>query len=147
MDWHEVQTGIEGYYEEVTTSVNRDRFLKNKCNPFRSANITGRMMYFLESKIITKTDINPSKAAAKNRSELRQSVEDEEEEKMMLEFNNSFTKNKTFYDPSLLVGLELQHEELKRSGSRREEDQNQQEEEVKDDGDEDCDSLDYLLNS
>jgi len=71
------------------------------------------MMYFLESKIITKIDIN-------SRSDLRQSVEDEEVEKMMLEFNNSFTKNKSFYDLSLLVGLELQHEELKIIGSWRE---------------------------
>ena len=90
----------------------RDRFLKNKCDPFRTENITGRVLYFLQYGIIKPSDINPKMAAGKNSIGRIQSVEDEEEERMMLEFNNSFTSKKTSYDPTLLVGLVAVRDEL-----------------------------------
>ena len=93
MKWDEVQAGIKGYYNEVRVCVIRERFLKNKCDPFRTANITGRVLYFLEYGIIKPSDINPKMSAGKNSIGRIQSVEDEEEERMMLEFNNSFTSN------------------------------------------------------
>lgn len=86
--------------------MNRDRFLKGKCNPFRAANIAGRMPFFLHYKVIKKSDINPTSDTDKKMRRLAHLVGDDEEEKMMLEFNDSFTKNKTCYDPSLLVGVE-----------------------------------------
>ena len=113
MKWDEVQAGIKGYYNEVRACVIRDRYLKNKCDPFRTENITGRVLYFLEYGNIKQSDINPKIAAGKNSIGRIQSVEDEEEERMMLEFNNSFTTSKkTSYDPSLLVGLVAVRDEL-----------------------------------
>jgi len=88
-DWHEVQTGIKGYYDEVRTCFYCDRFIKNKCNQYYWKDAV-----LFRKQIITKTDSNPNKAAAKNRSKLCRSVEDDEEEKRILEFNNRFSQKK-----------------------------------------------------
>ena len=106
-EWNEVQVGINGYYKEVRSVVIKDRFLKGKCDPFRAANITSRKPFFLHYKVIKKSDINPNRDTAKKTRGLAHLLDDHEaeEEKMMLEFNNSFTKNKTCYDPLLLVGV------------------------------------------
>ena len=85
-----------------------DRFHKGNCNPFRAANITGRKPFFLHYKVIKKSDINPIRDSAKKTRGIAHLVlddEEQEERKMMLEFNNNFTKNKTCYDPELLVGV------------------------------------------
>ena len=52
----EVQNGIKLYVDQMNLKgiVNRDRFLKGKCNSFRAANIAGRIPYILHNKIILK---------------------------------------------------------------------------------------------
>ena len=115
--------------------MNRDRFLKGKCDPFRAANIAGRMPFFVYYKVIKQSDINPTRDADKKKRGLAQLVDDdnEEEEKMMLEFNNSFTKNKTCYDPSLLVGVEQSPLLNARRGVSEDENEASEDEEERDD--------------
>ena len=120
----EVQNGIKLYVDQMNLKgiVNRDRFLKGKCNSFRAANIAGRIPYFLQHKLIKKSEVKPNRGPIQLLDEC-----DAEEERMMLEFNNNFTKNKTYYDPSLLGGVDLsllggdmQQEEI----SKQEDDEN-----------------------
>jgi hypothetical protein len=98
--YNEVQDGIESYYDEVGGIVNRDRFLKGHCIPFIATNISGRSSYFLLHKLINPADIKPKNAGKKQY--MREDDYNEEEERMMLEFNNNLTQNRIEYDPSIL---------------------------------------------
>jgi hypothetical protein len=60
-EWREVQDGIKSYYNDTLIIVNRDRFLKNKCDPFRAVNIAARIPYFMHFKIVKKSEMYPPK--------------------------------------------------------------------------------------
>ena len=70
--------------------VGRDRKKKLTCEPFLTANIDGRNWYFTNFRIVKMMEFDLTVKKKKKRPRIIKPTEDDEEREI-LEFNNSYT--------------------------------------------------------
>ena len=90
LDCKECQDGLQEIYNDVKSYVARDRFKKLTCESFLQVNKEFRDWYFVQFKIVNTLfmDLNDSARKKKGRSA---PDEDDDEKRMIMEFNYSYT--------------------------------------------------------
>ena len=90
LDWKECQDGLQELYNDVKSYVARDRFRKLTCEPFLRVNKSCRDWYFVHFKIVNTLFYDLTDSARKKKGRSAPDEEDDEE-RMIMEFNNSYT--------------------------------------------------------